>query len=88
MIKRKYKRPEIMFENFRMDSAIAACDATVEIGTGGNFATAGIYDPDWGVWIFDTTVPGSRCTIWQECKHVPTDNSQGGLEDMGGFYAS
>ena len=46
-----------MFENFRMDSAIAACDATVEIGTDGNFASAGIYDPDYGVWIFDTTVP-------------------------------
>ena len=88
MIKRKYKRPEIMFENFRMDSAIAACDTTVEIGTDGNFATAGIYDPDYGVWVFDTNVPGSRCTMYDECKHVPTDNSQGELESIGGFYAS
>lgn len=88
MIKRKYKRPEIMFENFRMDSAIAACDATVEIGIDGNFASAGIYDPDYDVWIFNTNVSTSICTKNEECKHVPTDNSEGGFKDMGGFYAS
>lgn len=70
MIKRKYEKPRVLFENFKMGMRIAACESYLVPGSSGP-DTNGVYDENLGMIIFDTGISSSVCQIDFKCYHTP-----------------
>lgn len=89
MTKRIYKKPKIKFEDFRMNTKIAACGVVGKMNENGDSNTIAIWDPDWlgGQWIFNVGYPNGMCIEGEECYHLPTDISEI-MEEMEVFSAS
>lgn len=78
MIKRKYEKPRVLFENFKMGMRIAACGSYLVPGPSGP-DTNGAYDENFGMIIFDTDTSSSVCQIDFKCYHTPNagDTAEG-----------
>ena len=78
MIKRKYEKPRVLFENFKMGMRIAACESYLVPGPNGP-DTNGAYDENFEKIIFDTDTSYSVCQADFDCYHTPNagDTAEG-----------
>lgn len=78
MIKRKYEKPRVLFENFKMGMRIAACESYLVPGPSGP-DTNGVYDENFETIIFDTDIRFSVCQDDFDCYHTPNagDTAEG-----------
>lgn len=80
-MKKEYKKPEIVFESFKFNAAIAEC-SWAPVGDAGpiepgqeNTWTGGVDDGSGtGIILLNRGIVGSVCHTDYECYHLPTAN--------------
>ncbi len=90
-MKKSYKKPQVMFEEITLSSAIAACNYVLEEGVGCNeIATGGdgiLQGPYTNViagvsFIANVGVEGSMCQNEFECYHNPAVDIVNSLQGL------